>query len=69
MPVRTLGIEGGWIVRPRVGWGGEQNILYKSVEISLQQTRFKNLQGKPESESPNKAIYVSGGLGRLHFLS
>ena len=23
-----------WIVRSHVGWGGEQNILYKGVETS-----------------------------------
>ena len=33
MPVRTLGPEGGWIVMSHIGWGGEQNTIYKSVEI------------------------------------
>ena len=31
-----------------VGWGEERNILYKSVEVSLLQTRFKNLKSKPK---------------------
>ena len=34
VPARTLGSEAGWIVRSHIGWGGEQNILYKSVETS-----------------------------------
>jgi len=32
-PVRMLGPEGGWIVISHIGWGGEQNTFYKSVEI------------------------------------
>ena len=35
-------------VRSQIGWGGEWSILYKSVETSPQQTRFKNLVGKTE---------------------
>ena len=34
VPARMLGLEGGWIVRSHIGRGGEQNILYKGVEIS-----------------------------------
>ena len=37
MPARTLGTEGGWIVRFHIGWRGEQSILYKGVETSLLQ--------------------------------
>ena len=29
---RTLGLEGGWIVRSHIGWTGERIILYKGVE-------------------------------------
>ena len=28
------GPKGEWIVRSHIGWGGEQSILYKSVETS-----------------------------------
>ena len=34
MLARTLDSKGGWIVRSHMGWGGEQNILYKGVETS-----------------------------------
>ena len=34
-------LKGGWIVRSHIGWRGEQNNLYKGVEISPQQTYFK----------------------------
>ena len=34
VPARTLGPEGGWIVRSHIGWGGERNIIYKGVETS-----------------------------------
>ena len=34
VPTRTLGLEGGWIVRSQIGWGGERNILYKDVKTS-----------------------------------
>ena len=44
MPARTLGIEGGWIVRSHIGWGGERNIIYKGVETTPYQTRFKNIE-------------------------
>ena len=43
MPERTLGTEGGWIVRSHIGWREERNILYKGVETSPKQTRFKTL--------------------------
>ena len=49
--------------------GGERNILYKGVEISPLQTRFKNLEGKPERESPKKTIFTNGGLGLLQMIS
>ena len=28
----NAGPEGGWIVMSHIGWGGEQNTLYKSVK-------------------------------------
>ena len=28
VPTRTLGSEGGWIVRFHIGWRGERNIVY-----------------------------------------
>ena len=27
VPARTLGLEGGWIVRSHIGWRGERNIF------------------------------------------
>jgi len=55
-------------MRSHINWGGERNILYKGVETSPQQTCFKNLEGKPERESPKRTISASGGLGLLHIL-
>ena len=52
MLARTLGLKEGWIVRSHTGWGGE--------------TRFKNLEGKAERETPKRIISTSGGLGLLH---
>ena len=31
--------------------------------------RFKNLEGKPERESPKRTIFVSGGFGPLQMVS
>ena len=28
------GLEGGWIMRSHIDWGGERSILYKDVETS-----------------------------------
>ena len=56
-------------VRSHIGWGGERNILYDGVETSPQQTRFKNLEGKPERKNPKGAMFASGGLGLLQIVS
>ena len=32
VPMRTLGVEGGWTVKSHIGWGGERSIFYKGVE-------------------------------------
>ena len=53
----------GWIVISHIGWGGERNTLYMGVGTSPWQTYFKNLEGKPERESPKKIISASVGLG------
>ena len=50
-------------MRSRIGWG-EQNILYKGVETSPMQTRFKNLEGKPK-----RTTSANGGLGPLQMVS
>ena len=47
-----------------MSWGGERNIIYKSGK-SHPSRQFKNLEGKPERESPKITIYASSGLGRL----
>ena len=44
-------------MRSHIGWERERNILYKGVENP------KNLEGKPERESPKKTISTSGALG------
>ena len=62
----NTGPRRGWIVRFHIGWGGERNILYMSVETSPQQTRFKNLEGKLERKNPKKTISAIGGLGRYN---
>ena len=56
-------------MRSHLGWRGEQSILCKGVETSLQQTHFKNFEGKLGREDPKKTIFASSGLGlgRLHF--
>ena len=55
-------------MRSHVGWRGERNTL-KGVETSPQQTRFKNLEGKLERESPKRTVSTSGGLGLLQLVS
>ena len=56
-------------VRSRIGWrGGERSILYKGIETSPQQTCFKNLEEKPERESPKRTIFASGGLELLQMV-
>ena len=59
------GPQGGWIVSSHIGWGRERNTFNKGVETYPQQTRFKNLEGKLERESPKRTISASGGLGPL----
>ena len=56
MPSRTLGPEKGWIVRSHISWRGEQSIIYKGVETSPLQARFKNLEGKPKRENSKTTI-------------
>ena len=53
-------------MRSHIGWEGEGNILYKGVETSFSQMRFKNLEGKPERKSRKRTISASGGLRLLH---
>ena len=65
MLVKTLGLEGGWIVRSYIDWGGERNILYKVVETSPKHINFKNPDRKREIENPKKTISTSGGFGLL----
>ena len=52
-------------MRSHIGWGGEQNILYKGEETSPLHTRFKNFEEKLERESPKRTISASGGLRLL----
>ena len=56
----------GQIVKSHIGWGRERSIFYKGVETAPEQTRFKNLEGKPGKKSPKRIISASGGLGPLH---
>ena len=59
---RTLGSEGRWIARSYIGRRGERSIIYKSLETSPLQMRFKNLEGKLEKESSKRTISTSNGL-------
>ena len=56
-------------MKSHISQGGERNTLYKGVETSPWQTRFKNLEGKLERKSPKKTIFASGGLGLLQMVS
>ena len=56
-------------MRSHVGWEGEWSILYKDVETSLWQRRFKNLEEKLEKESPKRTISTSCELGMLQEVS
>ena len=55
-------------MRSYIDWGGEQSNLDKCGEASPYQTRFKNLEGKSERESPKRTISASGGFGLLQQL-
>ena len=48
---------------------GKRNILYKGVEASPYQTRFKNFEGKLEMENLKRTIFAIGRLGLLHFVT
>ena len=63
MSARTLDLEWGWIVRSHIGWGEELRILYKGVETSPYEMRFKNFEGKSVRESPKRIISANGDLG------
>ena len=47
-----------------VGWGGEQNTLYKEVETFPQQTRFKALRGSPKRKAQRGQYLLAVDLGR-----
>ena len=44
-------------MRSHIDWRGEQNIVYKCVETSLQPKRFNKLEGKPERKRLKDNIY------------
>ena len=46
-----VGPQRGWIMRSHISWRGEPNIVYKGVETSPYQTRFKTLRGSPEGKA------------------
>ena len=56
-------------VRSHVDWRGERNISYKGVETSSYHTGFKNLEVKPERESPKRTVFASCGSGLLQMVS
>ncbi|KAG7033927.1 Cysteine-rich receptor-like protein kinase 10, partial [Cucurbita argyrosperma subsp. argyrosperma] len=58
----------GWIVRSHIGWRKKQSIPYKVVETSPSPTHFKNLEEKPERESPKRTISASSELGLLQIV-
>ena len=69
MRAKTLSPGGEWIVRSHIGWKREQNILYKGVETSPYQKRFKNLERKSERESSKRTISLSSEFGLLQMVS
>ena len=50
----------GWIVRSHLGWRGKRSILYKGVETSPEQTRFKDLEGKSRKKNLKRIISARG---------
>ena len=58
MPTRTLGF-GGWIVMSHIGWGGEQNTLYKVWKFSPSMRVLKPL-GEARKRKPkgNHILYL-----------
>ena len=52
----------GWIVRSYIGWREERNIPYKSVEISLYQTRFKTLKRSLKEKAQREQHPLAVGL-------
>ena len=59
----------GWIVRSHISWRGGKHFLLECEKLSLVDAFFKTFRGKPRTESPNKVIFVSGGLGLLRMVS
>ena len=60
-PARTLGPEGGWIVKSHIGWGGEQTTIYKDVETF---PRFKALRGSPKGKAQRRQYLLAVDLSR-----
>ena len=57
-----------WIVRCHIGWRDKRSIFYKIVKIYPQQTCYKNLGEKLESESPKRPMSANGGLEWLQMV-
>ena len=53
-------LEGGWIVRPHIGWRRERSILYKMWNPLPSRHFLKTLR-----ESPKRTISARGGFGPL----
>ena len=64
MPARMLGPgpKRGWIVMSHIGWGGEQNTLYKGVETFPWQTRFKALRGSLKGKAQRGQYLIAVDL-------
>ena len=43
-------------VRSHIGSRWELNTIYKGVKTFIEQTRFKNLEGKPKRRNPKRII-------------
>ena len=47
-----------------IGWGGEQNTLYKGMETFPYHTRFKALRGSLKGKAYRGQYLLAVGLGR-----
>ena len=50
-----------------IGWGGEQNTLYKGVETFPYQTRLKALRGSPKGKAQRVQYLLAVGVGLGHY--
>ena len=59
-----VGPRRGWIVTSHIGWGGEQNTLWKGVETFTYQTRFKAVRESPKGKDQRRQYLLAVDFGR-----